>query len=71
MFQEDYRENWKKIKHFDDGSMFQGQLSIDGLKNGYGKLVDKDGNIFEGCWVKNKLHGFCHAQFCTGDVYEG
>lgn len=54
-----------------DGSMFQGYLSINGQKEGYGKLVDKDGNIYEGFWIKDKLHGTSKVQFCSGNVYHG
>ena len=29
----------------------------DGLKNGYGKMVFPSGDVYEGMWVDNKMHG--------------
>eukprot|EP01027_Heterolobosea_sp_BB2_P010043 GEZU01014783.1.p1 GENE.GEZU01014783.1~~GEZU01014783.1.p1 ORF type:complete len:518 (+),score=119.50 GEZU01014783.1:24-1577(+) len=42
-----------------------------GCRNGYGVLVEKDGTVFEGEWVDDRLEGFGMARYPDGSVYKG
>lgn len=71
-----------------DGSVYEGFLSenrqcscniqsydgkyTDGLKNGYGKCVYKDGSEYEGEWLKGVRNGYGIFTFPNSKVkYEG
>lgn len=44
----------------------------DGLKDGYGKMVYPNGDIYEGNWVENKMEGEgTYTYLKTGDIYSG
>merc|ERR1711991_945252 len=44
----------------------------DGLKNGYGKMVFPSGDVYEGMWVDNKMHGEgTYTYKSSGDIYSG
>jgi hypothetical protein len=43
-----------------------------GLKDGYGKMIYPNGDIYEGMWVENKMEGEgTYTYKKTGDIYSG
>ena len=50
-----------------DGAVYTGQV----IKHGFGKEVDKFGNLFEGQWYMDKTHGQGKKTYKDGSTYEG
>ena len=50
-----------------DGAVYTGQV----VKHGFGKEVDKYGNLFEGQWYMDKTHGQGKRTYKDGSTYEG
>lgn len=52
--------------------IYFGSWDIDILKKeGWGILIDKDGNKYEGGWEKDVINGYCRIISVNGDYYEG
>lgn len=61
-----------ETKTYPDGSKYTGQFSDKGrLKQGRGRMVWTDGNMYEGQWMKDKPHGEGTFTFANGIVYQG
>uniref|UniRef100_A0A8C9IYH2 MORN repeat containing 1 n=2 Tax=Panthera tigris TaxID=9694 RepID=A0A8C9IYH2_PANTA len=52
------------------GGCYEGELSH-GVREGYGRLVDRDGQAYWGWFHDNQRHGQGHMVFRNGDEYEG
>uniref|UniRef100_A0A452U0N7 MORN repeat-containing protein 1 n=1 Tax=Ursus maritimus TaxID=29073 RepID=A0A452U0N7_URSMA len=52
------------------GGHYEGELSH-GLREGHGRLVDRDGQAYWGSFHNNQRHGRGHMVFRNGDKYEG
>jgi len=51
---------------------FKGEIDEDtGLKEGKGRLVDDQGNVYEGDFKNDKKNGIGKMIFSNGDIYEG
>ena len=50
-----------------DGSVYTGQVA----KHGFGKEVDKFGNVYEGQWYIDKQQGQGKKTYIDGSTYEG
>ena len=49
---------------------FFGQ-KINGLKEGFGKLIWEDGSKFYGFFKRNKAEGICFFNNCDGSEFKG
>ncbi len=49
---------------------FEGEF-YDNKRNGYGKLICTDGEVYEGEWQDDKKHGHGKRTFASGSRYEG
>lgn len=55
----------------DNGAIYQGQWTKDGLRHGRGLQIWKDGSKYEGYWSNDMANGKGRLIHCDGDVYEG
>lgn len=59
----------------DKMSEYSGQVDEDGFRNGFGRCLvttgGLKGQILEGSWKDNILHGFARIIFTSGEVFEG
>lgn len=55
----------------DNGSVYQGQWSREGLRQGRGIQIWPDGAKFEGYWKNDMANGRGRLIHADGDVYEG
>ncbi|XP_039104225.1 MORN repeat-containing protein 1 isoform X2 [Hyaena hyaena] len=58
------------VMKYKAGGYYEGELSH-GVREGYGHLVDRDGQVYWGCFHDNQRHGQGHMAFRNGDKYEG
>ena len=56
---------------FENGAVYQGQWSKDGLQHGRGVQVWKDGSKYEGLWAFGKANGLGRLIHADGSFYEG
>ena len=62
-----YEGEWKDNlrhgngKYTEEGFTYEGQWQLD-LKHGRGKMVCKNGDIFTGTWMHDRLNGVCGHQ---------
>lgn len=55
---------------YDNGDVYTGMFS-NGLKNGYGELLKKDGSEYKGGWMGDLMHGRGTYKYSNGTVYSG
>ena len=55
----------------DNGAIYQGQWTKEGLRHGRGVQVWKDGSKYEGYWKNDMANGRGRLIHSDGDVYEG
>ena len=55
----------------DNGAIYQGQWTKEGLRHGKGVQVWKDGSKYEGYWKNDMANGRGRLIHSDGDVYEG
>uniref|UniRef100_A0A452QJ82 MORN repeat containing 1 n=1 Tax=Ursus americanus TaxID=9643 RepID=A0A452QJ82_URSAM len=58
------------VMKYKAGGHYEGELSH-GLREGHGRLVDRDGQAYWGSFHNNQRHGRGHMVFRNGDKYEG
>ncbi|XP_053061632.1 MORN repeat-containing protein 1 isoform X5 [Acinonyx jubatus] len=58
------------VMKYKAGGCYEGELSH-GMREGYGRLVDRDGQAYWGWFHDNQRHGQGHMVFRNGDEYEG
>ena len=56
---------------FNDGTIYKGQWSFSGKKQGYGIYIKPDGSKYEGMWNNDKIEGFGRYIDRFGNYYEG
>jgi hypothetical protein len=61
----------QRVYEFPNGIKFEGQINIDGLPDGRGKITYPDGTNYEGEWLKGKKHGKGKQMFAAQEHYEG
>ena len=54
-----------------NNEMYKGMWNINIEKEGYGALIDKDGNKYVGGWKEDKFNGYGRIISKNGDYYEG
>lgn len=59
------------VKICKNGNKYTGQVTENSLKQGMGKMVYKNGDVYEGNWSNNKREGFGVYLYSNGDVYSG
>ncbi|EGR31959.1 MORN repeat protein [Ichthyophthirius multifiliis] len=59
--------DWHKLKN---NTFYKGQWK-NGMKNGRGIIIWKEGSLYEGYWKNNKIAGYGRFINFKGDVYEG
>ena len=52
-------------------SIYKGMWNINGEKEGFGVLLDKDGNKYIGGWKEDKFNGYGRIISKNGEYYEG
>lgn len=52
-------------------SFYVGEVNLQNEKHGYGRLIEINGNLFEGNWSKNKFTGNGRKIDSKGILYEG
>ena len=55
----------------DNGAVYEGQWTKEGLREGRGLQVWKDGSKYEGYWRDDMANGYGRLIHSDGDVYEG
>jgi hypothetical protein len=55
----------------ENGSVYQGMWSLDGLRHGKGMQIWPDGACYEGYWKNDMAYGKGRLIHADGDVYEG
>lgn len=55
----------------DNGAIYHGQWSQDGLREGKGTQIWKDGSKYVGYWKNDQANGKGRLIHADGDVYEG
>jgi hypothetical protein len=55
----------------EEESFYVGEVNLKNEKHGYGRLIDINGNVFQGNWIKNKLTGKGRKIDSKGILYEG
>uniref|UniRef100_F6U2Z7 MORN repeat containing 1 n=1 Tax=Monodelphis domestica TaxID=13616 RepID=F6U2Z7_MONDO len=55
---------------YKEGGKYEGEF-LNGVREGHGFLMDKNGHIYQGSFHKNKKHGVGQMIFKNGDKYEG
>lgn len=55
----------------DNGAIYQGQWSKEGLREGRGTQIWKDGSKYTGYWKGDQAHWKGRLIHADGDVYEG
>jgi hypothetical protein len=63
-------EEDSKIKHYADGSSYEGDL-VDGQKHGDGKYTYNNGDTYDGEWLEDKRNGMGVYTYSTGQVDHG
>ena len=57
---------------YPSGASYKGYINDQGLREGHGLYIDKNGNKYEGGWKNDKASGYgCKRFKKTGDVHEG
>ena len=62
---------WMGPYEYSDGSVYQGQMNKQNEKHGKGRLLFKDGGLYEGYFKNNRPFGYCRLIKANGDIYEG
>ena len=55
---------------YDDGSLYEGFASWNG-REGFGRLIETNGNVYVGDWKKNKRHGVGRASIDGQEMKKG
>jgi hypothetical protein len=50
---------------------YTGEFDEKGHKNGYGEIVYKNGDVYEGDWKDDRKHGYGKMKYSNGNFYEG
>ncbi|MEI7488125.1 MAG: hypothetical protein WCJ72_12090 [Chryseobacterium sp.] len=58
-----------RIQYY-DGTVYAGEIK-QGYYCGQGKLVYTNGDMLEGTWLNNEMHGTGIAQYSDGEIYTG
>ena len=58
------------IMKFENGSLYEGQWE-NGVRSGYGRLIQDSGNVYEGRWSKDLANGYGVFSNLQGYRYEG
>lgn len=61
----------KRTKRYLDGSYYEGQMSENKLRNGFGVYYFPNGDVYIGEWVRNQMEGKGTYFYIEGDVYDG
>ena len=59
------------LKFNENKSIYKGMWNINGEKEGFGVLIDKDGNKYIGGWKEDKFNGYGRIISKNGEYYEG
>lgn len=59
-----------KIIYIND-DVYEGEVNIEGLKEGWGMYIYSTNEKYEGFWQNNKTHGYGRYFFRGGEYYEG
>ena len=59
------------LKFLSNEFIYKGMWNINGEKEGFGTLIDKEGNKYTGGWKEDKCHGYGRLLSKNGDYYEG
>ena len=51
--------------------IFEGEVDLEGLKEGWGIYLYNNKEKYEGFWQENKIHGYGRYWFQGGEFYEG
>lgn len=63
---------WKQPPNeLDDGSVYAGHWTKDGLRHGKGSCVWKNGQFYEGLWVNDKMDSTGRMVYEDNNVYYG
>ena len=57
--------------HFENRSVYQGELKDNTIRHGYGTQTWPDGSRYVGQWFNDKAHGFGEIKHTDGDIYRG
>ena len=57
-------------KKYENG-IYEGDLDIYEIRNGYGKMTYEDGGVYEGEWKDDDFNGMGKYIWPSGSVYEG
>ena len=74
MKKEYYRKTFlTKIKFYSliNESLYIGSVNLEGERHGYGKLIQKNGNQYEGFWREGVLEGWARITDEEGSIIEG
>ena len=71
MINKSIADDVKKIKHLPDGSIFEGELTEEGVMHGKGKLITFDGDVYNGQWKNGVKHGNFKVAYNSGNKFEG
>lgn len=55
------------VQSFPDGSKYEGQLNMDGSRDGKGIMYLNNGDVYCGDWSNGQFHGFGSYIFANGE----
>lgn len=58
-------------KILQDGSVYEGEISVSGVKVGQGIMIFPKGDVYMGSWREDKFNGEGVYVFSNGERYEG
>ena len=61
----------EETRHYPNGDFYVGALSPQGLRDGRGTYVFRNGDQYSGHWSGNTFSGLGTFRWRFGDVYEG
>ena len=56
---------------YDDGSLYEGQVNVDGIRAGKGIMTYPNKNVYVGDWAGNEFHGQGTYFYSNNERYEG
>jgi hypothetical protein len=62
---------WTIEKTFQDGSRYEGEIKVDGTRQGYGVMWFPKGDFYFGQWLEDQFNGQGTYVFSNGERYEG
>ena len=64
-------EEVEETRRYANGDLYVGSISRQGLRDGRGTYIFRNGDRYAGHWRGNEFSGFGTFQWREGDVYEG